>query len=183
MGDPTASSDPVRATGPPAVPEGTPDGPIVLVLDPSGAAKHGELPATWRDFAREWRILWSRVPADPGLTRPEDYLTAHDRAVTLVASGSSAGDALELAEKHPTAVRAVLLVDPGTDRYVAPERGDAETVRWEEATASRRKALEEEGVTVETVALSTGGERDRVPAPIPLGHPDVAEAVRKAIEE
>jgi pimeloyl-ACP methyl ester carboxylesterase len=169
--------------GPPAVPEGTPDGPIVLVLDPSGAAKHDELPATWRDFAREWHVLWSRVPADPGLTRPEEYLTAPDRAVTLVASGASADDALGLAEKHPTAVRAVLLVDPGTDRYVAPERGEAETGHWEDATASRRKSLEEQGVTVETVALSTGGERDRVPAPVPLGHPDVAEAVRKAIEE
>ena len=38
------STDPVRAQGPPAVTEGTPDWPIVLVLDPAGAAKHDELP-------------------------------------------------------------------------------------------------------------------------------------------
>jgi hypothetical protein len=62
------SADPVRAGRPPAVTEGTPDGPIVLVLDPAGAA----LPATWRDLA------------DGGLGEADETLTDPPRTGKIV---------------------------------------------------------------------------------------------------
>ncbi|GLY65665.1 hypothetical protein [Amycolatopsis taiwanensis] len=186
MSHPASSPDPVRAAGPPAVTEGTPDGPIVLVLDPAGAAKHAELPATWRELAEDWQITWCRLPSPGALTEADDLLAdppRPGRSVHVVASGPFADDALSLAQRHTDTVRSVLLIDPAADRYISPDRGDAETRHWEEDTAARRTALADAGVEVKVVAYSTGGERDRVPAPIPLGHPDVAEAVRQAIEE
>jgi hypothetical protein len=186
MSDRASSPDPVRAAGPPAVTEGTPDGPIVLVLDPAGAAKHDELPATWRELARDWQITWCRLPSGGALSEADDVLAAPPRpgrSVNVVASGPFADDALRLAQRHTDTVRSVLLVDPAADRYISPDRGDTETRRWEEETAERRTALADAGIEVKVVAYSTGGQRDRVPAPIPLGHPDVAEAVRQAIEE
>lgn len=178
--------DPVRAAGPPAVTEGTPDGPIVLVLDPAGAAKHDELPATWRALARDWQVTWCRLPSGGALTEADDVLSdppRPGRSVFVVASGPFADDALRLAQRHTGTVRAVLLVDPGADRYISPDRGDTETGRWEEEAAGLRAELADAGVEVKVVAYSTGGARDRVSAPIPLGHPDVAKAVRQAIEE
>lgn len=186
MTDPACSPDPVRASGPPAVTEGTPDGPIVLVLDPAGAAKHEELPATWREFADRWRIIWCRLPADGALTQARDVLDdppRPGRVVNVVASGPFTDGALWLAERHSDTVRSVLLVDPAADRFISPERGDSETLRWEEQSAGHRKTLAEAGIAVEVVAHGTGGDQDRVPAPIPLGHPDVVAAVRKKMEE
>lgn len=186
MSGPACSPDPARAAGPPAVTEGALDSPIVLVLDPAGAAKHEGLPATWRELARRWRITWCRLPAEGALTQADGIL-AHPprlgRVVHVVASGPFADGALRLAERHTATVRSVLLVDPAADRYISPDRGVVEDQAWEEDTVGRRRALARAGVIVEVVADSTGGERDRVAAPIPLGHPDVVEAIRAAIEE
>ncbi|HET6500405.1 MAG TPA: hypothetical protein VFG87_06535 [Amycolatopsis sp.] len=187
MNDPGQIPDPVRAAGPPAVTEGTPDGPIVLVLDPSGAAKRAELPATWREFARSWQIIWCRLPVEGALTQADDLLgdpPRPGRVVTVVASGPFAEQAMRLAEAHTGTVRAVLLVDPAAEGYFPPDRGEAEARAWEHTHATGLRAkLVAAGIPVEVVAYSTGGDRDRVAAPIPLGHPDVAEAVRAAIEE
>lgn len=186
MTDPVPSPDPVRATGPPAVTEGTPDRPNVLVLDPAGAAKHGELPAAWRQLAADWHITWCRLPVEGALSDADDILSdppRPGRSIHLVTSGPFADEALCLAQRHTDTVRAVLLVDPAADRFISPDRGDAETHQWQEETAGRRAALADAGVEVKVVAYSTGGDGDRVAAPIPLGHPDVAEAVRQAIEE
>ncbi|KAA9150266.1 hypothetical protein FPZ12_041570 [Amycolatopsis acidicola] len=178
------SADPVRARGPSAVTEGTPDGPIVLVLDPAGAAPREGLPATWRDLGESLRIVWCRLPADGGLSEADDLLADKPGKVAhLVASGPYAETALRLAEQYPESVRSVLLVDPGTHGFVPAGEGPEADADWELATRTRRWALTRSGVEVHTVAHSEGGERDRVPAPLPLGHPDVAEAVRKFVAE
>jgi hypothetical protein len=180
------SPDPVRADGPPAVTEGTPGRPIVLVLDPTGAAKHEALPATWRPFGDRWQIVWCRLPADGGLSEADEILTdppTPGRIAHVVTSGPYGEAALGLAERHPGTVRSVLLVDPAATGYI--EVGDCGVAdeHWEKEIAPRRAALNRSGIEVRVVAHSEGGERDRVPAPLPLGHPDVVEAVQQSVAE
>lgn len=180
------SPDPVRADGPAVVTEGTPDGPIVLVLDPAGEAKHEGLPATWREELDRWRVVWARVPAEGALTEADQILgdpPGGRKNVHVVASGPCTDEALRLAEAHTEAIRSVLLVDPGATGYVEPGDGPEVSEEWERETEKRRWALTRSGVDVHVVAHSSGGERDRVPAPLPLGHPDVVAAVKKAIAE
>lgn len=164
--DPT--SDRIRADGPAAVTEGTLDGPIVLVLDPAGEAKHEGLPATWRGRTRAWRVLWCRVPAEGGLGAADEVLAdpPGNGVVHVVSGGSAAGLALRLAEEHVGAVRSLLLVDPADD-----EAG---------GTAERHRRLRASGVAVEVYPHSPG-ETEVVP--LPLGHPDVVVAVAKSIEQ
>ncbi|GHF38861.1 hypothetical protein FHX82_006602 [Amycolatopsis bartoniae] len=179
------SPDPVRADGPAVVTEGTLDGPIVLVLDPAGEAKHDGLPATWRDQLDNWRVIWCRVPAEGGLTEAGEILTDPPGSgkVHVVTSGPCADEALRLAEAHPDSVRSVLLVDPGASGYVESGHGDAADEHWSQETEQRRWALTRSGVDVRIVAHSTGGPRDRIPAPLPLGHPDVVAGIQQSIAE
>ncbi|NKQ53645.1 hypothetical protein HFP15_12225 [Amycolatopsis sp. K13G38] len=180
------STDPVRAQGPSAVTEGTPDGPIVLVLDPAGAARHEGLPATWRDLEQRWRIVWCRLPADGSLSQADDILAdppAAGKVVHMVASGPYAEEAMRLADRHARSVRSVLLVDPAARGFVAPGDGPAANEHWEEDTEKQRWELTREGIDVRTIAHSEGGESDRIPAPLPLGHPDVVSGVQNAISE
>ena len=51
-----------RADGPSVVRKGPTDGPIVVVVDPQGDAKHDELPATWRGLAEDVGVVWWRLP-------------------------------------------------------------------------------------------------------------------------
>lgn len=178
------SPDPVRAGGPAVVTEGTPDGPIVLVLDPAGEAKHEGLPATWRDELDSWLVIWCRVPSEGGLGGAEQFLTdppGNRKTVHVLASGLCADEALRLAEAHPEAVRSVLLVDPGASRL--GEAGDDVDEKWEQDNEQRRWELTRSGVDIRVVARSSGGARDRIPAPLPLGHPDVVTGVKTAIAE
>jgi hypothetical protein len=180
------SPDPVRADGPAVVTEGTPDGPIVLVLDPAGEAKHDGLPATWRDQLDSWRVIWCRVPSDGGLAAADEVLTeppGNGKTVHVLTSGPCTDEALRLAEAHTERVRSVLLVDPGATGFVEPGHGDDVDEKWEHDSEQRRWALTRSGVDVRVVAHSSGGARDRIPAPLPLGHPDVVTGVKKAIAE
>jgi hypothetical protein len=145
--------EPARAAGPGVVVEGPPDAPTVVVIDPAGAASHGEIPATWRELTDHLRVVWLRTPAAPDWASVLDkVLTRHegDRAtIDLVTSGPLAGQVVKLAERHRSLIRAVLLADPEVTRAV-------------------------EGLDVRTVAIS---HDDRLQAPLPLGHPDVVVAV------
>ncbi|WP_157367905.1 hypothetical protein [Alloactinosynnema sp. L-07] len=150
----------------------------LVVLDPAGTAAHGTLPATWRPFAAEHPVVWCAVSD----TDPRAALGRTRGPVDLLAAGSAADSALELAAESPDRVGRVLLVDPGAHGAVAAghpaHRANDE---WMSAQADRRQALAAQGVEVVLVAHSDGGGRDRVPAPIPLGHPDVLAAVRAAL--
>ncbi|MTD57840.1 hypothetical protein [Amycolatopsis pithecellobii] len=176
--------DPIRAGGPAVVTEGTPGGPIVLVLDPAGEAKHGGLPATWRDHPDSWRVMWCRAPAEGGLNAADEILTDppdSGKIVHILASGPSTDAVLRLAQAHPGPVRSVLLVDPGAAGFVERGEGTDADERWEHETARQRSELSRHGVDVRIVAHSAGGPRDRIPAPLPLGHPDVVAAVQAAV--
>ena len=176
-----------RARGPELVVAGPADRPVLLVLDPSGAALHGELPATWRDLTGGLRVVWCRLPA---VSEPwPDLLTVLDdvgRAgpVDVLAAGPAATAALDLARAHPQRVRSLLLVDPESGAVPVPAAAEPMSFAlWQERSEHARAELATAGVTVRVVARSTGDERDRVPPPLPLGHPDVVAQVARALTE
>jgi hypothetical protein len=162
-------TDGPRSQGPSVVWAGLADGPALVVVDPSGAAKHDELPATWHGLAEEYKIVWCRVPASDRL--PEDVedvletLAQEQTRVDLVAAGTTCDAAISLAAQFAAAVRSVLLVDPTElpgDPAATSELADA-------------------GVRTRVVARSHAGATDRVPPPLPLGHPEVVAGVRAAL--
>ncbi|WP_410579274.1 hypothetical protein [Amycolatopsis sp. lyj-108] len=162
----TAETDPVRAEGPSVVTDGD-EGAKLLVLDPAGEGKHGELPATWRPLAARRQVIWCRLPVDGALSQAEDVLAdaAPDGpSIDLVAAGEAAGDALRLAERHPGAASHVLLVDPVPDE--ASELADR---------------VRSAGTAVDVLPHSTGEPYNRVPPPLTLGHPDVVAGITKIL--
>lgn len=171
--------DPVRAEGPPLVTTGRPGAPRLVVLDPAGAAKHDDVPATWRPLADDHEILWCRLPVTGAWDACARVLAEPGPRTDIIASGPEAGDALRLAGEQQATIRAVLLVDPATARYDTAEADDAWLVRNGDQVAALRDA----GVEVEVIAHSSDDPDDRIPAPLPLGHPRVVEALRKALDE
>ncbi|HWM02777.1 MAG TPA: hypothetical protein VNP92_10625 [Actinophytocola sp.] len=154
-------TDGPRAEGPPVLWAGPEFGPTLLVIDPSGAAKHDDLPATWHDLAASYQIAWCRLPASrSSMEDIEDVLeTMAERRTTVdvVACGHACAPAVAIAGQFADVVRSVLLVDPTPD---TPEV-----------------------VYAKVVARSHDGASDRVEAPLPLGHPEVVAGVRTALEE
>lgn len=152
-------NDGPRAEGPPVVWAGPELGPALVVMDPMGEAKHEDLPATWHTLARSHQIAWCRLPASrDSVEDVEDVLeTLGERRtrVDVVAGGGACPGAVALAGQFDDVVRSVLVVDPPDDM---PERA---------------------GVIV--VARSSGGDRDRLEPPLPLGHPDVVAGVVAAL--
>lgn len=151
-----------RSDGPPVVWTGPELGPALVVVDPTGAAKHAELPATWHRLAETHQIAWCRLPASRrSLEDIEDVLESLvDRRpphLAVVASGDACAAAVTLAGQFDDLVSQVLLVDPG------PDTPDSDRAR--------------------VVARSTADDRDRVAAPLPLGHPDVVAGVVAALAE
>jgi len=90
-----------RSEGPPVVWAGPELGPALVVVDPSGAAKHDDVPATWHDLAASHQIAWCRVPASRDSAEDvEDVLeTMADRRalVDVVAAGTACAAAVVLA--------------------------------------------------------------------------------------
>jgi pimeloyl-ACP methyl ester carboxylesterase len=145
-----------RADGPPVVWTGPELGPALVVIDPTGAAKHAELPGTWHRLAETHQIAWCRLPASrKSLEDIEDVLESlaerRPPVVAMVASGDACPAAVALAGQFDDLVKHVLLVDPTPD---TPESG-----------------------LTTVVARSTHDDLDRVAAPLPIGHPDVVAGV------
>ncbi|WP_436497951.1 hypothetical protein [Actinokineospora sp. HUAS TT18] len=153
----------------------------LVVLDPAGTAVHGSLPATWRPFAEERRVVWCAVPESDPRHAFGQALAETEGKIDLVAAGAAAEPALDLAAGAPDRVNRVLLVDPG-DAAASGHPAHKANDEWMAARSDQRQALADAGVVVALVAHSDGGGRDRVPPPIPLGHPDVLAAVRTALE-
>ena len=155
-------NDGPRSDGPAVVWAGLEQGPALVVVDPSGAARHDELPPTWQELTEHFQVAWCRVPARTrSLEDIEDVLeTLSDRSspVTVVAAGNACAPALVLASQFDDLVETVLLVDPVGDE---PETS----------------------VPTRVVARSEGGDRDRVEPPLPLGHPDVVRGVTEALAQ
>ena len=142
---------------------GREDGPALVVVDPAGAARHDELPATWDRLAAHFQVAWCRIPASKrSLEDLEDVFEtlAERRApANLVASGTACESALALARQFGDIVTSVLLVDPpDTDETLA-----------------------DSDIEVRVVARSHPGPDDRVEPPLPLGHPDVVAGLTTAL--
>ncbi|WP_037306280.1 hypothetical protein [Amycolatopsis orientalis] len=165
----SGESDSVRAEGPSVVTDGGNEAAKLVVLDPAGEGKHGELPATWRPLTAQRQVIWCRLPVDGALTQAEDVVGDAEPGgppIDLVASGEAAADALRLAERHPGAVGHVLLVDP------VPDENSEQAERVRSA-----------GTEVEVLPHSTGEPFNRIPPPLPLGHPDVVAGITKILED
>jgi pimeloyl-ACP methyl ester carboxylesterase len=157
------NSDGPRSEGPAVVWVGRDEGPALVVVDPSGAARHEGLPASWKQLADHFQVAWCRVPASKrSLEDVEDVLETLDERqapTTLVASGGACEAAMVIAAMFSDIVSAVLLVDP------PPGVAEAEIT----------------GVEVRVVARSHEGATDRVEAPMPLGHPEVVDGLVSAL--
>lgn len=142
---------------------GREDGPALVVVDPAGLARHGELPPTWDRLAAHFQIAWCRVPASKrSIEDVEDVfetLAERRAAANLVASGAACDAALALAREYGDIVASVLLVDPPGDAHSLPDSD----------------------IEVRVVARSHSGPADRVEAPIPLGHPEVVAGLVTAL--
>jgi hypothetical protein len=178
------TAEPARSEGPSVVTAGDLSGPKILVLDSAGAARHDELPATWRPLAGRRGIVWCRVPAGGALSEADELLGdagPGDPEIAVVASGPFAAQALQLIERHPGAAAHLLLVDPASDAFLpsgdAAKANEAWLAEHDDVVAKLREA----GTDVRIAASSTEGPEDRVPPPLPLGHPDVVAAVRSAL--
>ncbi|WP_020659600.1 hypothetical protein [Amycolatopsis benzoatilytica] len=179
-------ADPIRGDGPPLVTAGQPGARRLIVLDPAGSAKHDGLPATWRPLADDHEILWCRLPV-PGawdkcaevLAEPAGPLRLSD----LVASGPVATEALRAAARFPSALRSVLLVDPAAEGVVSPGDAAAEDQAWFAKHGNEIAVLRESGTEVRVIAHSTETPDDQVPAPLPLGHGRVVQALRETLDD
>ncbi|RSM90462.1 hypothetical protein DMH04_03065 [Kibdelosporangium aridum] len=151
----------------------------VLVLDPSGAASHGELPATWRELTNRWNVVWCRLPADDSASQLAEYMRGVEGPVDVVASGASSSAAMVLGDRYPDVIRSVLLVDPAAgEAPVDPATAKIADELWMRREADHVNALAEQGVQVRVIAHSFAGDRDRRDPPLPLGHPDVVKVLR-----
>lgn len=153
----------VRADGPPVVHKGPTGHTTVVVLDPRGDAKHGELPATWRPLAEDVDVVWLRLPTmlrdgrDPRSV--VDDLDREGRTLHLVGCGEAALLALSLAKRHESAARSLVLVDPP----------------WPSTDVSTARAA------VGDIALDVSQVETGPGAALPIGHPDVVRAVLQAL--
>jgi hypothetical protein len=148
-----------RAEGAAVVWSGREDGPALVVIDPSGAARHEELPATWDRLGDHFQVAWCRLPASTrSLEDIEDVLeTLAERnvSVNIVASGQACTAAIAIAPQFSDMVSAVLLVDPLADEG----------------------ATKLDDIEVHVIARSHDGATDRIDAPLPLGHPEVVSGL------
>lgn len=155
-----------RRIGPPVVTAGVLTAPAVVVIDPVGAAKHHDLPATWHPMTHRRRVVWCRTPAPDSLTIADDQIKAlasRAAVIDIVSAGHLAGLAVVLAEQWAPVIRSLVLVDPGD--------GERPPRDWDGGLAA------DVAVRILDVAKI---ETDR---PLSLGHPAVVAAVSATLDE
>ncbi|WP_053715992.1 hypothetical protein [Saccharothrix sp. NRRL B-16348] len=93
-----------RTGGPSVVWAGPPDAPAVIVLDPAGVGRHGDLPGTWRPLTEYLQVMWCRLPAadEPWHEVDEVLSEFADRNVPVhLVAGAAAGAGVgELIRRH-----------------------------------------------------------------------------------
>jgi hypothetical protein len=93
-----------RTEVPSVVWAGPPDAPAVVVLDPAGVGRHGDLPGTWRPLTEYLQVMWCRLPAadEPWHEVDEVLSEFADRAVPvhLVAGAAAGAEVGELIRRH-----------------------------------------------------------------------------------
>ncbi|MFE9747675.1 hypothetical protein ACFYOT_22455 [Saccharothrix saharensis] len=157
-----------RTEGPSVVWAGPPDAPAVVVLDPAGVGRHGDLPGTWRPLTEHLQVMWCRLPATDEPWHEVDEVLSEfaDRSVPVhlvagAAAGSGVGDLIRRHEDlitsaqtfaapvplgHPEVVLEVLRellaegVDPQVDQVGEPAGGrpEAGSLLGDAASALRR---------------------------------------------
>ena len=137
-----------------------------MVLDPSGEASHGGLPATWRPLTDDVGVVWCRLPAVHRQGLAGDNLLpqlAGDRQrIHLVGIGSSALLAVALAMSHRDLVRSLIVVDPP----------------WRGADLAEVRRFGDEGSLVIHQIETTN---DTASATLPIGHPEVVRAIVRVL--
>ncbi|ONI80531.1 hypothetical protein ALI22I_45420 [Saccharothrix sp. ALI-22-I] len=100
-----------RTEGPSVVWAGPPDAPAVVVLDPAGVGRHGDLPGTWRPLTEYLQVMWCRLPAADEPWREVDEVLSEfvDRAVPvhLVAGAAAGAEVGELVRRHEGLISSV----------------------------------------------------------------------------
>lgn len=150
----------VRTAGPMVLSEGPVGGTTVLVLDPAGIGKHGELPPTWQPITEVLRVVWCRLPAAHFDANEVSALLDEVSGTTvhLVTSGRVVTDVLSLAREASESVRSVFLVDPEPDA---------------DSLAGPIGMARAGGIEVRTIAENRDPAEDIGVDPLPLGHPAV----------
>jgi pimeloyl-ACP methyl ester carboxylesterase len=151
----------VRADGPAVVRKGPAGQPAVVVLDPRGDAKHGELPATWRSLAEDVEVVWWRLPTMVREGRDVGSLIADlavDGRLYLVGAGDAALLTLSLAGQYRAGVVSVVLVDPP----------------WPDDVEAGQRLVDDPSLQVAQVWTDPEDM-------LPIGHPDVVRAVLLAL--
>lgn len=139
----------------------------VVVLDPSGEASHGGLPATWRPLTDDVGVVWCRLPAvhRQGLAGENllPQLAGDRQRIHLVGIGSSALLAVALAMSHRDLVRSLIVVDPP----------------WRGADLAEVRRFGDEGSLVIHQIETTN---DTTSATLPIGHPEVVRAIVQVLD-
>lgn len=93
-----------RTEGPSVVWAGPPDAPAVVVLDPAGVGRHGDLPGTWRPLTEHLQVMWCRLPAtDEPWHEVDEVLSefaGRSVPVHLVAGAAAGAEVGDLIRRH-----------------------------------------------------------------------------------
>ncbi|WP_051772126.1 hypothetical protein [Saccharothrix sp. NRRL B-16314] len=100
-----------RTEGPSVVWAGPPDAPAVVVIDPAGVGRHGDLPGTWRPLTEYLQVMWCRLPATEEPWREVDEVLTEfiDRGVPvhLVAGAAAGAEVGDLVRRHEGLISSV----------------------------------------------------------------------------
>lgn len=173
----TPETDALRADGPAEVRNGPLEVAAVVVLDPAGEGKHGELPATWRPLTEDVGVVWCRLPAIRRQRLAGDRLLAElaggRQRIHLVGVGSSALLAMALAMANRDLVRSVIVVDPPW-----PADDLRELARFVDEDTLLVRQIE----TTTGAAPGIGARRDSAhDSTLPIGHPEVVGAIARVL--
>ncbi|MBV9314494.1 MAG: hypothetical protein JO100_12345 [Pseudonocardia sp.] len=167
--DRTANIDRTRAEGPVELHKGPVEVAAVVVLDPSGEAKHGGLPATWRPLTENVGVVWCRLPAARRVGLAGDRLLPNlangRQQIHLVGVGSAGLLAVALAMSHRDLVRSLIVVDPPWSAHDLAEV-------WRFIDDDKLLIYQ-----IETTTQAVSGIDGDTHATLPIGHPDVVQAI------
>ena len=155
-----------RAEGPAEVRKGPLEVAAVVVLDPSGEGRHGELPATGRPLTEDVGVVWCRLPAIRRQRLAGDRLLTElaggRQRIHLVGVGGSALLAVALAMANLDLVRSLIVIDPP----------------WPEGDLREIGRFVDEDRLVVHAILTGAAATDAAPGSLlPIGHPEVVRAI------
>jgi hypothetical protein len=154
---------------------GPPDAPAVVVIDPAGVGRHGDLPGTWRPLTEYLQVMWCRLPATEEPWREVDEVLNEfvDRGVPvhLVAGAAAGAEVGELVRRHEGLISSV-------QTFAAPiPLGHPEVV-----LEVLRELLDQDVRPGPITGEQIAGERKR-PGDVGLLLGDAASALRQSVRQ